>query len=297
MEAGLPIKVLLPLVIATLMFGVGTSLSVSHFTRLARTPGAAALGLFCLFVLFPLLALLLAWAFALPPHLGVGLVLLAACPSGSTSNLFTYLARGDVALSITLTAVSKTVPVLTIPLYVSLASLVFVGAERPLSLGFTDISERMVLMVLLPTAMGMALRAFYPAPAQRIRPYITRIGVVLLVALIALLAWRERNTLPGMMIAAGPAALTLCLLGMACAYGSATLLGLADRQRTTLTLEVCIQSGGTAIAIAAGILGSPALAIPAAVYSLLMYLVATVFVIGKRLRNAPPRTAPETPSG
>lgn len=297
MEAGLPIKVLLPFVIAILMFGIGMSLTLGNFVSLKSAPKAAVLGLLNMFVLFPLLAFVLAWALDLPPHLGIGLVLLAACPSGSTSNLFTYLARGDVALSITLTAVSKTLPVLTIPLYVGLASLIFAGEERSLSLRFADISERMVVMVLLPTAAGMALRHFQSGWAQRIRPYVTRIGVVLLIALIAALVWRERNTLPGMMLAAGPATLALCLLGVACAYLTATLFRLADEQRTTLILEICIQSGGTAIAIAAGILGSPALAIPAAVYSLIMYLVATMIVVGKRLRSAAPEAARDSLSG
>lgn len=286
MEAGIPIQILLPLVIAAMMLGVGMSLRMADFTALRATPRSAVIGLLGMFGLFPVLAFLLAWAFPLSPELSVGLVLLAASPSASTSTLFTYLARGDAALSLTLTAVSKTLPVFTIPIYVGLAAQVFADADTELSLSFADTSERLLQMVLLPTLIGMALRHYLPAFAERARPQVTRVAVIALISLILVLVYRERQALPGMLLAAGPATLTLCLLGMACAYGLCGLFRLRAAQRTAITLEVGMQSGGTAIAIAAGILAVPAMAVPAAVYSLLMYLAAGAFVYWQRNSSA-----------
>ncbi|WP_260292778.1 bile acid:sodium symporter family protein [Sedimenticola hydrogenitrophicus] len=280
MEAGIPIQVLLPLVIAAMMLGVGMSLRVSDFTALLGMPHAAGIGLLTMFVVFPGLAFLVAGTFPLTAELSIGLVLLAASPSASTSTLFTYLARGDAALSLTLTAVSKLLPVVTIPLYVSIAARLFADTDTDtaLTLGFADISERVVQMVLLPTLIGMALQHFAPAFTDRARPYVIRIAVTALVLLIAALVYRERQKLPDMLLAAGPAALTLCLLGMACAYALALLTNLRPQQTTAIVIETGMQSGGTAIAIAAGLLAAPAMAVPAAVYSLIMYLVTAVFV-------------------
>jgi len=287
-EAGIPIQVLLPLVIAAMMLGVGLSLRTGDFTALLTMPRATAVGFSCMFLIFPCLAFLVAGTFPLTAELSIGLVLLAASPSASTSTLFTYLAKGDAALSLTLTAVSKLLPVLTIPLYVSIAGRLFTGTETVLSLGVDHISERVLQMVLLPTLAGMSLRHFAPDFANRIRPYVIRTAVIALVILIALLVYRERLKLPGMLLSAGPAALTLCLLGMACAHVLARVMKLGRRQVTAVVIETGMQSGGTAIAIAAGLLSAPAMAVPAAVYSLVMYLVTGLYVQLKRL-------APETP--
>jgi BASS family bile acid:Na+ symporter len=282
MEAGIPIQVLLPLVIAAISLGIGMGLRLVDFAALLSSSRAAIAGLLCMFLLFPLLAFAIAWLLPLPPAIAVGLVLLASSPSGSTSTLFTHLARGDVALSLALTAASKFIPVFTIPLYVSLAAGWFTDTRTSFSLSLADTSERMALMVLLPTCIGMVLRWRFPAATARARPLVMRLAVTALALLILALIYRERHNLPNMLLAAGPAALALGVLGMTLAYGIATWLRLPASQRSAITLEVCIQSGGTAIAIAAGVLAAPALAVSAAVYSLLMYLLAIAFVYWQR---------------
>jgi BASS family bile acid:Na+ symporter len=281
-EAGIPIQVLLPLVIAAMMLGVGMSLRIADFTALLDRPHSAGIGLLCMFLLFPGLAFLIAWVYPLSMELQIGLVLLAASPSASTSTLFTYLARGDAALSLTLTAVSKLLPVVTIPLYVGMATRLFADTDTTLSIGLENISERVVQMVLLPTLAGMALRHYYPNLTDRIRPWVIRGAVLALILLIALLVFRERFKLPAMLLQAGPAALILCLAGMGSAYLISRLSRLPPRQITAIVIETGMQSGGTAIAIAAGLLAVPAMAVPAAVYSLIMYLVTAVFVRLKR---------------
>ncbi len=292
MEAGLPIDVLLPIVIALMMLAVGMGLRPADFRAVAAAPLAAGIGLLGMFIVFPLLAFVLAAAFRLDAALAVGLVLLAASPSASTSTMFTYLARGDVALSVALTALSKIVPVVTVPAYVSLAALAFAGERLEVHISFAETSEAIVTTILLPTLAGMALRR-YPAAAA-FRPHVARVSVALLVALIAVLAWRERSALPAMFASVGPAALALCVLGMASAFAAASLVRLPRGSRSALTIEVGMQSGGTSIAIAAGVLGAPTMAVPAAVYSLIMYAAAALFVLLERAgeRAAAPDVAP-----
>jgi len=278
---GFPLQVVLPLIIAALMFGIGMSLSIHSFAHLLLARQAATIAFFNQFMILPLLAFFLAWALPMPPELGVGLVILAACPSASTSNLYTYLARGDTALSISLTAFNKMFSVITIPFYVNLAVTSFTHTNKTVALTFSDTFARLALLVLLPTMTGMAIRHGFPAYAGKAQRYVKRAAVASLALLIAWLIIQERHSLVDMLFAAGPAAIALCILIMCCGYGISSLFSLPDAQRTAITLENGMQSGGMAIAIAAGILESPAMAIPAAVYSLAMYLLAGAFVFMK----------------
>lgn len=286
MEAGALINDALPLVIALMMGAVGMGLTLRDFTALAARPAAAAAGLAGMFVAFPLLALGIAAASSMPAELKVGLVLLAASPSASTSTVFTYAARGDTALAIALTAVSKVLPVITIPFWVSLASVAFSGERMSVPLSYSDTSESLALTVLLPTLAGMALRRAWPTATEKLRPHVSRAGVAALAILIAAIAYRERQSLGGMFVSAGLPALALCASGMLGAYAAAAWLRLPAEQRAALTIETGMQSGGTSIAIAAGVLGSPAMAVPAAVYSLIMYAAAGGFVLARRARDA-----------
>lgn len=286
MEAGPLINDALPVTIAVMMLAVGMALAPRDFGALLADPKAGAIGLAGMFVAFPLLGFGVAAALPLDPVLKIGLVLLAASPSASTSTAFTYAARGDTALSIALTTASKIVPVVAIPFWVSLASEAFAGETTAMSLSFADTSESLALTVLIPTLAGMLLHRYYPAVTRRLHPHVGRLGIAALVALIAAIVYRERASLGGMIVAAGPAALTLCLLGMALAFSAATLFGFTRAQRTALTIELGMQSGGTSIAIAAGVLHTPAMAVPAAVYSLIMYVAAAGFVALVRASDA-----------
>jgi len=277
LEAGLPIDVLLPIVIALMMLAVGMSLRPADFRAVAAAPLATTIGFLGMFVVFPLLAFALAAAMRLESALAIGLVLLAASPSASTSTMFTYLARGDVALSVALTAVSKVVPVVAVPIYVSGAAQLFAGERLDVEISFAETSEAIMTTILLPTLAGMALQHYVPS-AARLRPHVARVSVLLLIVLIGVLSWRERAALPQMFAACGPAALALCVLGMGSSFATASLAGLSRGQRTAITIEIGMQSGGTSIAIAAGVLAAPAMAVPAAVYSLIMYAAAGAFV-------------------
>ena len=162
MEAGFPIQTVLPLVVAAMMLAVGMSLRIADIAALGRARMAAVIGLANMYLVFPALAFLIAASFPLSPVLQVGLVLLAASPSASTSTLFTYLARGDTALALALTSISKILPVLIIPLYVGLAAAWFTDVETAVELSFADTSERLLQIVLLPVVIGMILRWRFP---------------------------------------------------------------------------------------------------------------------------------------
>jgi len=281
LTAGFSLQIILPIIVAALMLGIGMSLSVLSFAHLLSARRAAIIAFLNQFLILPLLAFVIAWVSPMPSELQVGLVLVASCPSASTSNLFTYLARGDTALSISLTAFNKMFAIITIPLYVNFAMDLFYQTKTHIELSFVDTFERLMLMVLLPTMAGMLIRLRFPVFAERSNGNIKKIAVVCLVLLIAWLVVKQRHSLIDMLFASGPAAAILCVLIMCCSYGCSSLFRLSNAQRTAITLESGMQSGGMAIVIAAGIMGSTAMAVPAVIYSLLMYLFAGAFVLMK----------------
>ncbi len=284
LNAGVSLQIILPLIIAALMLGIGMSLSVHSFSRLLSARRAAAVAFFTQFLILPLLAFVIASIIPMRSELQVGLVLVAACPSASTSNLFTYLARGDTALSISLTAFNKIFALLTIPIYVNFAITFFAGAHRSVTLSFYDTFERLMLIILLPIIVGMVIHYRFPVFTKRTKGMVKKIAIICLILLIAWLVVQQRHSLLDMLFASGLAVVMLCVFAMCCGYGFSTLFKLPDAQRITITLETVMQSGGMAIVIAAGVLDSAAMAIPAAMYSLMMYVFAGAFVLIQNTR-------------
>jgi len=283
MQSTIFTAVLLPLALAVVMLGMGLSLVAEDFQRITRYPKAVAVGTVCQLLVLPLIGVLLALLVPMQPAIAVGLVVLALCPGGPSSNLFTYLARGDVALSVTLTAVSSIVTVLTIPLFTNLALQHFLGTQAPISLPIGSTMLQIFLITLLPTAIGMVIRRRFPRTARRLEQHLSRLAAGLLALIIALLLAREGTKLPGFLTQVGIAVLMLNLLAMLAGFFAGRLFRLPPAQRICLAIEVGLQNGTLAIAITAGLLNSPEMAVPAAVYSLLMY--ATGFgaiVYGRR---------------
>ncbi|HHJ13829.1 MAG TPA: bile acid:sodium symporter family protein [Gammaproteobacteria bacterium] len=285
MNETLPVQALLPWIIALLMLGIGMSLNVKDFYELRRYPQAALLACFCQFLLLPAIAFGLALLLKLPSELKFGLVLLAAVPSASSSTIFTYLAGGHVPLSVSLTAFNRLLAVITLPVYMQLAAYAFANPAPAAALPATDVLKRLGLTLLAPILAGMLLRRFAPAKAQRVQPLVRRAALALLVILILWVVWREYPELPRMFKQTGPAMLALCLGGMGLGYLCATLARVTPALRTALVLEVGLQSGGTAILIATGILLQPSMAVPAIVYSLLMYPLAGLFAWHQFIRG------------
>lgn len=284
MQSNLFTTLLLPLALGLVMLGMGLSLVPDDFRRITRYPRAVAVGTVCQIVVLPLIAALITTVIPMQPEIAVGLMILAICPGGPSSNLVTYLARGDVALSVTLTAVSSLITVFTIPLFANLALQHFMAESATISLPIGRTIVQIFMITLLPTAIGMAIRHRFPATALRLEKQMSKLAAGLLALIIVLLLLKESSKLPGFVLQVGLAALLLNLLGALAGFLAGRWSGLPLAQQLCLAIEVGIQNGTLAIAITAGLLNNADMAVPAAVYSLLMYGTGcAVILYGRRL--------------
>lgn len=272
MQSNLFTNVLLPLALGIVMLGMGMSLVPEDFRRITRDPKAVAVGTACQIILLPLLGALITTVVPMRPELAVGLMVLAICPGGPSSNLVTYLARGDVALSVTLTALSSLITVFTIPLLTNLALQHFLGESTAIALPIGRTMLQIVLITLVPTAIGMAIRTYVPQTAKRLERQVSKLAAGLLALIIMLLLAKEGGKLPGFLFQVGAAALLLNLLALLAGFATAKAFRLPLAQQLCIAIEVGLQNGTLAIAITSGLLNNAQMAIPAAVYSLMMYL-------------------------
>jgi len=272
MQSNLFTAVLLPLALAIVMLGMGLSLVPEDFKRITRYPKAVAVGTVCQVLLLPLIGALITLVVPMQPAIAVGLIVLAVCPGGPSSNLVTYLAKGDVALSVTLTAVSSIITVFTIPLFTNLALQYFLGKSAAIALPIGSTMLQIFLITLLPTAIGMAIRHQFPDTARRLEKQMSRFAVGLLALIIVLLLVREGSKLPGFLVQVGIGVVLLNLLAMLAGFLAGKLFRLSLAQQICIAIDVGIQNGTLAITITAGLLNNPDMAVPAAVYSLLMYV-------------------------
>ena len=268
--------VLMPVALGVIMLGLGLSLTVEDFRRVVSYPRAAFIGLFSQIVLLPAVAFGLAKAFGLPPELAVGLVLLAASPGGATANLFSHLAKGDVALNITLTAINSLLAVVTMPLFVELALRTFMEQDKRLPLQ-TDKAIQVLVIILVPVAIGMAIRSKKESFAQRLERPVKGLSAGFLALVILAAVLKERANLVEYFQQVGLAALSFNLISLAVGYLLPQLLAVPRRQAIAVGMEIGVHNGTLAIAVATTVLGSTAIAIPAAIYSLIMFFTAAAF--------------------
>ena len=269
------ITVGLPVALAIIMFGLGLSLTTDDFRRVAQTPRAVVVVLVLQILVLPVIAFVLAEVFDLDPLLAVGVMLLASSPGGTTANLFSHLFHGDVALNVTLTAINSVLAAISIPLITNFA-IDWFGAEGELGLQFTKVMQ-VVAIVLVPVAIGMLVRRRSPAfAAAADRPVrIFSITVLVIVAVGALLG--ERENLSDYLQQVGLVTGLFCLASLTLGYGCAKLLRLDEGQAIASSMEIGIHNTTVALTIALSVLDSTEVAIPSAVYSVLMYLLATAF--------------------
>jgi BASS family bile acid:Na+ symporter len=266
----------LPIALAIIMFGLGMSLTVDDFRRIGKDPKPVAIALGVQVLVLPVVCFGLVTAFDLDPLLAVGMMLLAASPGGTTANLFSHLFRGDVALNVTLTAVNSVIAVVTLPLVVNLSVEHFdpEGAgDVGLQLGKT---LQVFAIVLVPVAIGMMVRRSAPAFADRADKPV-RIASAIVLALVicgALLA--ERDNLADYITDIGPVATLFCVCSLVLGYLLPRFAGVDQRQSLSSAFEVGIHNSTLAIAVAISVLDSEALAVPAAVYGVLMFPLALV---------------------
>lgn len=277
MQASVLTTVVLPLALLIIMLGMGLSLSVQDFRQVLRAPKAVLVDILCQMILLPILGYALVVGMGLPAELGMGLIILALCPGGTTSNMITFLSRGDVALSISLTAVVSLVTPFTIPLVAGLAMTQLMGEAGAISLPFVRTVATLLGITVVPVAIGMGIKRRWPAFANRTQKPVQVLSIVFLALIIAGIVKQNWAMLPTAIVDIGPAALALNLLSMAAGFGVSRALRLSRAESVAITVEVGIQNGTTALFVASTVLGSATMAIAPAIYSLVMFATGAAF--------------------
>lgn len=271
-----------------MMLALGMTLRPGDFRRIAAAPAAVLLGMSGQLVLLPLVAFALARLLELSPTLSIGLVLIAACPGGVVSNALAQLARGDLALSITLTALSSLVSFVSVPFVVSVALDVFGGEERRVALSFVEMAATLFGTTVLPVLLGMAVLRWRPAAAKRLhRPLLgVSTGVLMLVILglvVSLSRARAELSMEQLVRNVTPAAVGLVAITMAAGAIGARILGLGGATARTLAIEIGIQNVNLALVVAMSLLGEQRYAGAAVVYLPVMFVFAGgVIALGRR---------------
>lgn len=282
----------LPLALFAVLFGMGLSLVPADFRRVFLNPRAKIIGLTCQLILLPAVAFALALLFRLPGEIAVGLMVIAACPGGATSNVITHLSKGDTALSVTLTAISSVICVFTIPLIIGWSMDCFLGRDAAVQLPFWKTLGQLTLVTILPIVCGMTLRHLRPAFSRHLeRP--ANIFSIVFLALIILAAVAREKDLAHQFAVAGPAAITLNIVMMLLGFAVGSLARLPQSQRITISIETGIQNGTLALGITLGLLESARIAMPSVVYSLFMFTTGALMIIWFGRSKSHP-TAPKT---
>jgi BASS family bile acid:Na+ symporter len=281
--------VFLPVALGIIMLGLGLGLTIEDFRRVAVYPKAALLALTCQVILLPAVCFGLVVALDLKPELAVGMMLLAASPGGTTANLYSHLFRGNVALNVTLTAINSVLAVVTLPVVVNLSLDHFLGDTSGIGLQFDKVLQ-VFAIILVPVAIGMAVRARFPEHAARLNRPVRIISVVVLVAVIAGAVIKERENIADYVIATGLAVLIFNVVSLSVGYGVPRLAGIAPREAVAAGFEIGIHNSTLAITIAISLLGSTEIAIPAAVYGIVMFFTAAAFGYLVRQREVTPVT-------
>ncbi len=271
----------LPGVLALIMFGMGLSLTASDFVRLFKMPKPVLIGIFGQLIALPFVALGLALVFSAPTEIAIGLMILAACPGGTTSNLISHIAKANLALSVSLTAITTMVCVFTTPLLIKY-SIGFFSEEQSVSFSLLDASLGLLVISIVPILFGMLFRKGFSTIALKAEPWFRKLALVFMLLLIVIITYQERD----MMSVAFP---DVFLLAMGLNIG-ATAVGLflahvsnvSAKDGLTLGIEIGTQNASLAILIAVSFIKEPSFAIAAGVYGVTMYIVAFCLVALKR---------------
>ena len=280
------IWIVLP-ILTVLMFDLGLCLKLQDFARVVKAPKAVLLALFGQIVLLPLIALGIGLAFGLSPVFFLGLILIACCPGGSSSNIFSKLAGGDVALSVTLTALSSLITLVTVPLVMAWATRA-AGAAVGITLPVGNLLKQNLLLMLLPVLIGIGVNHFRPKAAAAIDRVLSKAAFPALMVLISVFFLQHYRTIFANMATLGLCVTLLIVLSAGSAAGLSRLFRLDGRQRRTTVIEVGMQNAAQAIAVATSpfIFNNPEMAIPAILYSLMMNVVLLIYVGVVRRRKA-----------
>ena len=274
------IWIVMPILIV-LMFLLGTDLNKKSFTDVARNPRAVIIGMIGQIILLPLIAFALAWILNLPPVYFMGLVLIACCPGGSSSNVFSMLAKGDVALSVTLTAISSIITLFTIPVIMEFVSR-FVTEQSgvEVNLPFGRLIVQNIVLLFVPLFIGIMFRHYLTGPAAKVNKVLSKLAFPALMTLALVFFLQNTQAIKENIAVLGLTVTALILLAMLCSSTLSWMTKSGTAVRRTIVIEVGMQNAAQAIAIASSpfIFNSGEMAIPAIIYALLMNVILLIYV-------------------
>lgn len=283
MEQSILIEIGLPIALAVIMAGMGMTLTPSDFHRVAKRPKALIWGVLAALALLPAASIGLATWMNLPAEIAVGLVIIAACPIGTTSNLISYLARGNLALSISITVLGSLTAILTLPLFVNLAIELFIDGESNIFLPALPTITMLVSIVLVPVVIGMITRVKARALAERVERAVSILGTVVLLGLIIGIGLSVADQWLEILTAAGPAVVSLGFVAIVIGLAGARILGLSPDEAITVAVGTSVRNAAIGMLVALNMMKSPEAAVPAALYGLLMYAFGFLLIgLGRR---------------
>ena len=270
--------VILPLALAFIMFTLGLGLSISDFSNVFRKPKNFLIGLISQLIFLPIVGLILVIVWPLPIEIAIGVMLIAAAPGGVTSNILTFFARGDVALSVSLTAVMSLLSAVSVPIVLAISIGLIGDSSLPESISLTGIALSMFLIVTLPVLLGMGVRSFLNSLTLKIEKSARFISTLLFVLVLLGAVLAERENVVGYFAQTGLVVLALNILMMLIAFYWSGFFGTGISQKKAIAIECGLQNGTLAIFVGTTVFGGGLYIIPAATYSLIMYLTSLLFI-------------------
>ncbi len=271
MEQSVITDVFLPVALAIIMLGMGLSLVLDDFKRVVIYPKVVVLGLVNQLVLLPLVGFFFAGLFPLKPELAVGVMILVACPGGVTSNLISHVSKGDTALSVTLTAISSLITIITIPIIINFSLVHFMQEGQAIQLDVLKTIKTIIAITVVPIVIGMVIRSKKPTFADKMGKPVKIVSVIFLVLIILGAILKEREHIVAFFQQVGPVVLALNVTTMLLGFFTAKLFKFQLSQAITISIESGIQNGTLAIFVAVALLGNSQMSITPAIYSLIMF--------------------------
>jgi BASS family bile acid:Na+ symporter len=270
--------VILPLALAFIMFTLGLGLSISDFSNVFKKPKNFLIGLVGQLIFLPIVGLILVIIWPLPIEIAIGVMLIASAPGGVTSNILTFFARGDVALSVSLTAVMSLLSAVSVPIVLAISIGLIGDSSLPESISLTGIALSMFLIVTLPVLLGMAVRSFLNSLTLKIEKSARFISTLLFVLVLVGAILAERENVVSYFAQTGLVVLVLNILMMLIAFYWSGFFGTGISQKKAIAIECGLQNGTLAIFVGTTVFGGGLYIIPAATYSLIMYLTSLLFI-------------------
>lgn len=274
--------IILAISLIIIMFGMGLSLTIADFKRVLTFPKAIFIGLVCQIIILPIIGYLIATGLNLSPTTAIGVMLLAACPGGPTSNMLTYLAKGDLALSVSLTAVASILTIFTIPLIVGFAMETFLGENQSMAVDAATMVQQLFVIVIVPVSIGMLVRAKSPNFAKKMERPVKIASAVIFILVVVGITISIKDVFMDYLAEAGLPAILLNVSTMTIGLLMAIAFKLSRPQAISISIETGIQNGTLAITLATIALNNAEYSIVPAIYGLLMYISATIIIMMRK---------------